>query len=53
MYCLVNWPEEDSVSVVPQSCVSGGKEECLVKICSGKYKGRVVAVGKLGGIGKL
>ena len=47
-YCLILWPEEGSVTVVPESVVVGdvalGKE-CQIKMGHKKYTGQILAVG--------
>ena len=47
-YCLILWPEQRSVTVVPESVVLGdvalGKE-CQVKMGRKKYTGQILAVG--------
>ena len=47
-YCLILWPEEDSVSVVSESAVLGSLtvgNNCQVKMGHNKYNGRILAVG--------
>ena len=47
-YCLILWPEEKSVSVVPEFVVLGdvvlGKE-CQINIGRKKYTGQILALG--------
>ena len=50
MYCLVSWPGEDSVSVVPRSSLLGVANvgtECQVKMGRAKYVGELIAIGML------
>ena len=49
-FCLVRWPEENAVTVVPRSKVVGEAvvdRRCEVKLGRGKYVGKILAIGML------
>ena len=50
-FCLVSWPEEGTVSIVPRSRLIGGAvvgDTCSLKVRSRTHTGKIVAIGMSG-----